>query len=46
MGNPSEWEDTDSYTERLDGLKKWIVERAEWLDGYFSDPETRYNTVD
>ena len=46
MGNPSEWERTDSYTERLDGLKKWIVERAEWLDGYFSDPETRYNTVD
>lgn len=46
MGNPSEWERTDSYTERLDGLKKWIVERTEWLDGYFSDPETRYNTVD
>ena len=45
VDGPSDWEDTDSYTERLAGLKKWITDRAEWLDGYFGDPETKYNTV-
>ncbi len=46
VNGPTEWERTDSYSERTEGLKKWIVERAEWLDSYFSDPETRYNTVE
>ena len=45
VGISAEWEMTDNYAERLEGLKKWIGERCDWLDGYFGDTETRYNTV-
>ena len=45
VGVSAEWEMTDNYFERLDGLKNWISERCDWLDGYFGSTETKYGTV-
>ena len=35
-----------SWSGNAEFLREWIVNRFEWLDGYFSDPATKYGTVD
>ena len=35
----------ETWRENAEYLREWIVNRFEWLDGYFSDPGTRYQTV-
>ena len=35
-----------SWRGNAEFLREWIVNRFEWLDGYFSDPATKYGTVD
>ena len=35
----------ETWRENAEYLREWIVNRFDWLDGYFSDPATKYGTV-
>ena len=35
-----------SYGEHVEYLRDWLERRFDWLDGYFSDPETRYKSTE
>ena len=46
LQEPSKIVRLKTYKEHVDYLRDWLERRFDWLDGYYSDPETRYKSTE
>ena len=46
LQEPSKIVSLETYKDHVDYLRNWLERRFDWLDGYFSDPETRYRSTE